>query len=42
MAVNRTASLGLIAFCEVAAPGIWAMMTLRRHPDSLRLAGGKR
>lgn len=24
------------------ALGIWAMMTLRRHPDSLRLAGGKR
>ena len=24
------------------ALGIWAMMTLRRHPDSVRLAGGKR
>lgn len=24
------------------ALGIWAMMTLRRHPDSIRLAGGKR
>ena len=74
MALGRTASLALIAFCEVAALavwfsasavvpvlvdtvgwkyafaflapgpalGIWAMKTLRRHPDSVCLANGNR
>ncbi len=44
MQASKSASIAVLCLCQVAvmALGVWAMARLRAHPESRRLANGRR